>query len=343
MPTPVADSTEDGKGGPRLPSGRATAMLVLATVLWGVSFPLVKNWQEASAACPGGELLASLTLIAVRMGLALLLLAVVRPGLFTRPTRREHAAGAAIGLAFGAGFVLQTWGLARTSPALSAFLTSLAGAWVPLLAYVFFRITAPRLTLVGLGVGMVGAAVLGIDLRQPWMLGGGEGLTVLASVLFAGQIVLLDRLGQGLRPAHFTVGVLTTSGALALAGAAPLAGGGAGMAAWLEWTGAMLARPAVLRDVLLLTVLSTLLAMYLMNAYQPYVPASRAGLIYLLEPVFASLFSLGMGHDPLTPRLVFGGGLILGGNLLVELPRWLRERRKGRPGNARTPASNRGS
>lgn len=329
-------------GDPRLPPGRATAMLVLTTLLWGLSFPLVKNWQEASGACPGGELLASLTLIAVRMGLALLLLAVVRPGLFTRASRREHAAGAVIGLAFGAGFVLQVWGLARTSPALSAFLTSLAGAWVPLLAYAFCRLTAPRLTLLGLGVGMAGAAVLGIDLRQPWMLGGGEGLTVLASVLFAGQIVLLDRLGQGLRPAYFTAGVLAATGGLALVGAVGLAGDGAGVMAWLEWTGAMLARPAVLRDVLLLTVFSTLLAMLLMNAYQPHVPASRAGLIYLLEPVFASLFSLGMGHDPLTPRLLLGGGLILGGNLLVELPRWLREGRKGRPGNARTPAKNRG-
>jgi drug/metabolite transporter (DMT)-like permease len=314
-------------------------MLVLATLLWGVSFPLVKNWQDASGDCPGGDLLASLTLIVVRMGLALVLLALVRPGLLTRPTRREHAAGLLIGLAFGAGFVLQVWGLARTSPALSAFLTSLAGAWVPLLAYAFCRITAPRLTLLGLGVGMAGAAVLGIDLRQPWMLGGGEGLTVLASVLFAVQIVLLDRLGQHLRPAHFTAGLLGMTGGLALAGAVPLAAGGAGLVPWLEWTAGMLSHPAVLRDVLLLTVLSTLGAMHLMNVYQPYVPASRAGLIYLLEPVFASFFSLGMGHDPLTLRLVLGGGLILGGNLLVELPRWLRERRKGK---AKTPADGRG-
>ncbi len=314
-------------------------MLVLTTALWGISFPLGKNWQDAAGDCPGGGLLAGLTLIVLRAALALLLLAVVQARLLTRPTRREHAAGLLIGLAFGAGFALQLWGLAGTSPALSAFLTSLAGAWVPLLAYAFCRIAAPRLTLLGLGVGMVGAAVLGIDLGRPWMLGGGEGLTVLASVLFAGQIVLLDRLGQALRPAHFTAGLLAATGGLALAGSVGLAAAGAGFRPWLGWTAGMLSRPAILRDVLLLTVLSTVLAMHLMNVYQPHVPASRAGLIYLLEPVFASLFSLALGHEPLTPRLALGGGLILGGNLLVELPRWLRERRNGK---AKTPAEGRG-
>ncbi len=145
-----------------------------------------------------------------------------------------------------------------------------------------------------------------------------------------------------MRPAHFTAGLLTATGGLALAGAVPLAAGGAGLAPWLEWTAWMLSRPAVLRDVLLLTVLSTLLAMHLMNVYQPYVPASRAGLIYLLEPVFASLFSLALGHDALTLRLVLGGGLILGGNLLVELPRWLRGWRTGQGRNTKTPADDRG-
>src|SRR5262245_31739421 len=105
-------------GGLRPTTGRATAMLVLTALLLGVSFPLVKNWQEASGDCPGGGLLAGLTLMVLRTALALVLLAVVRPGLLTRPTGREHLAGLAIGLAFGTGVALQVWGLAHTSPAL---------------------------------------------------------------------------------------------------------------------------------------------------------------------------------------------------------------------------------
>jgi drug/metabolite transporter (DMT)-like permease len=50
---------------------------------------------------------------------------------------------------------------------------------------------------------------------------------------------------------------------------------------------------------------------------------SRAALIYLLEPVFSAAFSLWWRLDQLTGPLLLGGGLVLAGNLLVELPRWL--------------------
>src|SRR5439155_45200 len=107
-------------------AARATAMLVVVTLLWGLSFAWMKNWQAAAQGAPGGPLLASLTLIALRMPLALVALAAWQPRLFSAATRREYAAGALIGLTFTAGFVLQVWGLNWTSPALSAFFTSLS-------------------------------------------------------------------------------------------------------------------------------------------------------------------------------------------------------------------------
>ena len=127
-----------------------------------------------------------------------------------------------------------------------------------------------------------------------------------------------------MEPAHLTVSFLGVTGLLALSGAAGWSVAGPGMSAWLGWTVSMLERPDVLRDVGLMTVFSTLLAFHWMNVYQPRVSASRAALIYLLEPVFASAFSILWGHDRLTPQLVFGGALILGGNLLVEVAAWRR-------------------
>ena len=46
-------------------------MLLVVTLLWSLSFPWTKNWQKAAVGCPGGELLASLTLIGLRMPIAL--------------------------------------------------------------------------------------------------------------------------------------------------------------------------------------------------------------------------------------------------------------------------------
>src|SRR5258708_39861723 len=71
--------------------GHATLVLIVVTLFWGLSFPLVKDWQEAAQGCPGGDIVSSLTLIALRMILALSILAVFSPRLFRAPSWRDHA------------------------------------------------------------------------------------------------------------------------------------------------------------------------------------------------------------------------------------------------------------
>ncbi len=63
-----------------------------------------------------------------------------------------------------------------------------------------------------------------------------------------------------------------------------------------------------------------------MTSYKPGGSASRAALIYLLEPVFGGMASIAWQHDKLSVHLVAGGVMIVGGNLLAELPGILRAR-----------------
>jgi drug/metabolite transporter (DMT)-like permease len=306
-------------------------MLVLVTLFWGVSFPLMKDWQTGAAGCPGGEELATTTLIAVRMILGFALLAVFQPQLWRQATLREHVIGGVIGVTFALGFGLQVWGLATTTPALSAFITSLGSAWVPLLAFVFLRLPVAGITVLGLGLGIAGTAVLSLNVDEKWILGIGEGRTFVASLLFAVQILLLDRLGRQVRSSYLTMGFLGVTALMGVLLSLGLAGTGPGVGVWLAWLGGLLAQPRVLIAVALLVLLPTVLAFHWMNAYQPRVSAGRAALIYLLEPVFAAAFSVVWGHDALTWRLFAGGGLILGGNLLIEVPYWLEQWWRRRP------------
>jgi drug/metabolite transporter (DMT)-like permease len=314
---------------PATSPARAVFMLVFVTSLWGISFPLMKNWQDAAQACPGGAVVSSATVIALRMFLTMPLLMALSPQALRQATLGEHAAGAVIGLAFFAGFILQVIGLAWTTPALSAFLTSLGCLWVPVLAWLVGRVRVSGLTLAGIATGIGGAAILS-KLDRGWdiQLGLGEGLTIIASLIFAVQILLLDRFGKRVRPGHLTFSFIGVTGIAAAFLACSEAARGPGIAAWLDWVVGMLRDPHIIVDLALLTVLCTLLAFQWMNAYQPHVSASRAALIYLLEPVFAAVFSVLWGHDAVTLRLLLGGAVILGGNLLVELPGMLRERAK---------------
>jgi drug/metabolite transporter (DMT)-like permease len=47
--------------------------------------------------------------------------------------------------------------------------------------------------------------------------------------------------------------------------------------------------------------------------------AVRAALVYALEPVFATVYSVALGRERLGRREFFGGGLILAGVLVSEL------------------------
>jgi len=59
--------------------------------------------------------------------------------------------------------------------------------------------------------------------------------------------------------------------------------------------------------------------MGVLNRYQRDIPATRASVLYMMEPVFAALFALVFTGEAMTPRKMIGGAIILGGNLICEL------------------------
>jgi drug/metabolite transporter (DMT)-like permease len=281
----------------------------------------MKDWHDRGHDCPGGPAVAGLTMIALRMALCLLLLAAVQPRLFRAP-RRAYAAGAIVGFTFFLGFALQVWGLAYTTPAHSGFFTSLCSAWVPLGAWLWYRARPGLWPLLGLGLGVAGTAALtvtGGDSGGP-LAWAGDLLTLVASAFFGAQVLLLDRLGRVVEPAQTSPAFFAATGLGAAVALAVCVAFGPGFASWAEWTAATLALPGQWWRFGFLVVVSTYLAFHWMNTYQPRVPAMRAALVYLLEPVFAALTSVAVGFDRPSWGLAAGGALILAGNLLVEVP-----------------------
>lgn len=186
--------------------------------------------------------------------------------------------------------------------------------------------------MIGLAIGVAGAGLLSLGSSDAGHESAaaliGDGLTLIAAFFFAAQVILLERLGRTIEPTYITVTFFLTCGVLSLTGALLGAGSDTGVRAWAVWIVRMFAEPHMPVKFAVLTVVCTVLAFGLMNAYQPRVPASRAALIYLLESVFSSLISVLAGFDRLTWLLLMGGGLILFGNLMVELPTILRGPRR---------------
>src|SRR5207247_3557171 len=97
-----------------------------------------------------------------------------------------------------------------------------------------------------------------------------------------------------------------------------------------DWAGAFQSTPALV-FMGILTGFSTLGGYLLMNRWQPFLSATQAGLLYCLEPVFASLFALVLPewfsaasgihypNEQFGASLLIGGSLITGANVLIQL------------------------
>src|SRR5207249_3699519 len=131
-------------------------------------------------------------------------------------------------------------------------------------------------TVLGLALGAVGMMILSIRPEESWLPRGGETWLMLATLLYALDIVLLDRWGRAHPSAHFTVAAMVSNLGLSVTLVLGVAATGPGLAAWGAWITEALWRPDWIFSLVLLAVLPTVLAFHWMNVYQPRVPAARA-------------------------------------------------------------------
>jgi drug/metabolite transporter (DMT)-like permease len=299
-------------------------LLIVACVLWGVSFPLIKALHlDQSARLPGvSSVFLSAWMQLARFGLGALMLASVLSR-FGKITRGEWRQGGELALWGGVGMALQADGMAYTSASTSAFLTQAYCVILPLWACLKFKKLPAARIVVAVGLVMAGGAILAGVRPGNLRLGRGEIETLLAACVFTLQILALEKpvyAGNRGLPVTFVMfaGIavifLPVSWALAPSASAMLTAG----ASWPAF-GILVA----------LAFFCSVGAYLLMNTFQPRVTSTEAGLIYTIEPVFTSVFALVLpawlgvliGRDypneTITRSLLVGGGLILAANVLV--------------------------
>jgi drug/metabolite transporter (DMT)-like permease len=253
---------------------------------------------------------------------ALIVFAVLLRGSW-RCTRSEFIQGLGVGIFGGLGMVFQVDGLGYTTASTSAFLTQGTVITIPIAKALLHHELPSRRAFGCVLLALIGVAVLSqLDLAH-LRLGRGEAETLIAALFFTGHILWLERpsfTGNDSRKvslvmfatiAVITLPMIATKPILAVQS---LSSGGA----WLCL--AVLIGPCTLGSFLW------------MNRWQPFVSATTAGLIYCLEPVFASVFalvlpgllSLAMAihypNESVTLPILLGGGLILLANVFMQWP-----------------------
>jgi drug/metabolite transporter (DMT)-like permease len=233
--------------------------------------------------------------------------------------------GLGVGLFAAAGTLLQTDGMQFTDASTSAFLTQFSAILIPAWLAVGGRRNPGVLVWACCALVLVGVAILGHFDWRTLKFGRGEWETLLCSVFFMGQILWVGRKEFAAnRPATVTLLMFAVQAVVFVALAAATAPRLGSLA--VPW-----ASPAWVGLTLTLTVVCTIGAFSIMTKWQPKITATEAGLIYCIEPVFASAFALFLPallsawaaieypNEHATWSLLIGGGLVTLANVLIQM------------------------
>lgn len=295
----------------------AVAMLIIATIAWGMGFMWAKDVQLVMNRAGPGEAstFGPLLMLASRFFIAGVLWMLVIPSARRGWNRRSADGSIILGFMLTGGLILQHTGLDRTSEAVTAFLTSLSVVFVPLLTPLFFRRWPTPITWIGVTVATLG--VWRMTGGAPRGFGAGELLGLSCAVVFSFHLLALSRIAARDNPARLVGGQFLIVGIVC--GAALLAR----PAHWPHLNPANLAHifthPEVVRGMILMIALPSLVSFGLMMYFQPRIDPTRAVLIYLLEPIWAGAFAWIAAGRAMTWPEIQGAVLILVANAVVEL------------------------
>jgi len=282
---------------------KAHLLLATITLIWGISFVLIK--QALLEASP-------LALNAVRMSLAAVLLAIYYRRHLAAMRRPALLAGCTVGLFLYLGYTFQTTGLRLTTPSKSAFLTGVSTVLVPLLLVVIWKARIHPWRAVGIALALSGLFLMTVPGGRQGLadfanINAGDILTIACAIAFAFQIILLGRSTRRFPFEQIAVLQIAVA-ALLTAMTAP----------FLEHPQLRFS-PVVIAAILVTGILGTAVAFTVQAWAQQFTPATHAALIFTLEPVFAWVTSFLYMNERLGGRAVAGAVLILAGVLVSEL------------------------
>jgi drug/metabolite transporter (DMT)-like permease len=281
---------------------RADLALVLCTLIWGVTFVIVKDALAD---------ISVLAFLAVRFALAAVLMALMFRGSIARLDRRGVWAGMQIGLCMFGGFLFQTAGLRRTTPSKAAFITGSSVVLVPFLLAAFRQRRIGAWTWVAVTIAFAGLYFLTVPRQGFSGLDRGDPLVFVCAILFALQIILISRYVE-----RYSVGGLSFLQVAATAALSivllPLAARTGWEPLRIVWNG------NVVFAVLVTAIGATAIATPLQTWGQKHTSASHAAIFFSLEPVFAAITSLVLGRERLGARGFTGAALVFAGILMAE-------------------------
>jgi len=267
---------------------RYPLLLLLVTVVWGLTFPVLK---VATAQLSGVEITALRFLIAA---------ACMGPFLrgIGASTWRDGLVLGALGLT---SLVAQAYGLQFISANRSAFLTSLNVLMVPLIGLAL-GIRAGWVVFCAAALACLGVGLMSFDVQGDFWA---DAATLAAALAYALYTIIMSARAKNHAPAQLAAAQIAC---MALLGALwMLADSGAQRLLLLPG----LVDTEVWWGLLYLGAVASAATFFLQAMAQSRVSAAQAAIIYAMEPVFAAAFGWWYINEQMTPLALLGGALVI--------------------------------
>ena len=278
---------------------RYRLLIIAATIIWGSSFVIVKDVTNSMP--PAWILVVRFTAAAIIMAVAFL---KYRELYF----ERSHVGfGLLFGLAMFLAYYTQTIGITDTTPGKNAFLTGTYCVIVPFLAWLLLRRRPNRYNIVAAVLCIVGIGFISLDGSLTMRFG--DAMTLVCAVFYALHIILVSQFAQGRN-----IYVLTMWQFAGVAICSLFVGGL--FEPMPDW--AVLPVDCWI-SLAYLAVACTTVALLFQNIGQAHLPPASAALLLSLEAVFGVAFSVALGAETLTLRIVFGFALVFVAIIVSEV------------------------
>ena len=271
--------------------------MVITTMIWGVTFVMVK--EALNDAKP-------FMFATLRFGLSFILAVIYVNKGIAKINKKSLIAGLVCGLCLYIGYSFQNFGLMQTTPSKSAFVTSVSVIMVPVLLVIFRLKIIQNRIWVATFLAVIGLYVLLDPAGEGLNIG--DILTFGCALSFAAHIIFQDHyLSKGINVGHllliqlmfitFFSGISVVS---------------------YEGFEVIVSQNLVVA-ILVTGILATFIALLIMVWAQTILGPNQTAILLSLEPVFAALFSTIFASEVLGLNGWIGGAIIVFAILSLEI------------------------
>ncbi|MBY0122802.1 DMT family transporter [Bacillus sp. S/N-304-OC-R1] len=271
-------------------------LMLITAVMWGSGFV---------GMAIGLEHWTVIQLMALRFTLATILLAVVFHKKLKLISRSIMWKGSVLGAILFIAFVLQTMGLAYTTPSKNAFLTAINVLIVPIISYVIYKRRIDRFEGIAAIIAVAGIGLL--SLQDSLSVNIGDLFSILCAIGFAFDI-------------FYTNVFVKKEDALALTIVQFFA------ASIFSWAGVLIlgevptsASTEGILTIVYLAVFCTLIAYVCQNIGMQYANPTKSAIILSTESLFGTIASVIVLNEILSGKMILGCFLIFIAIIVAEV------------------------